>query len=282
MRLQTLGDNLSGSTLYQFSRNTRTGQMRMLYVSGTWESVTGITAKDVLTDMANLFNMVDPDKLPILMQSIENSARTMTNYAGETRIGDRWVHVVARPRRDGTLIVWDCIMTNITERKETERQLEAEKERLQMLGDNLPGSSLFQFVRDNRTRQMRLTYVSATWETVTGISADEAMADITKVFSTVPSEDFPDFLKSIEESARTMSIHKYEIRLGDRWVHIVSRPRIEEKVIIWDGIITDITERKSNEADSAKYRKDLERELEKYRTQFDQIVEQRIEELNRT
>jgi PAS domain S-box-containing protein len=271
MRLQALGDNLPGSALYQFSRDTRTGQMRMLYVSGTWEAVTGVAADDVLANMSTVFDMIDPDYLPVLIQSIEDSARTMTDYVCETRFGDRWVHVIARPRHEGTLIVWDCIITNITERKETERELEAEKIRLQMLGDNLPNSSLFQFVRENRIRQMRLSYVSGTWEAVTGIAADVAMADITKVFSTVPAEDFPIFLQSIEESARTMSIHKFEIRFGDRWIHIVSRPRHEDGVIIWDGIITDITERKENEAELVKYREKLE---------F--LVQERTDELNAT
>jgi PAS domain-containing protein len=160
-------------------------------------------------------------------------------------------------------------MTNITERKETERQLEDEKNRLQMLGDNIPNSTLFQFVRDARMRQMRLSYVSGTWEMVTGISVDAALADITKVFSTVPSEDFPEFLHSIEESARTMSIHKTEIRFGDRWMNIVSRPRREERVIIWDGIITDVTEHKHNESELSQYRKELE-----------YLVKERTEELN--
>jgi signal transduction histidine kinase/CheY-like chemotaxis protein len=214
---------------------------------------------------------------------------------------------VARPRRDGVHVVWDGIMTNITERKETVRQLEDEKNRLQMLSDNLPNSSLIQFMRDTRTRQMRLSFVSGTWESVTGIPADVAIADITKVFSTIPAEDFPIFLQSIEESARMMSIHKSEIRFGDRWVRIVSRPRREGMVIVWDGIVTDVTERKNSEAELTKYRENLEllvqertdelnsvneeltasneelyatnEELERYRAELEVMVEKRTEEL---
>ena len=307
-RLQMLGDNLPGSTLFQFSRDTRTGQIRMLYVSGTWKTVTGVNAEEVLTDISKIFDEIDPDDLPVLIQDIEDSARTMADHFCETRLGDnRWIHVVAHPRREGVLTVWDGIMTNITERKETERQLEAEKNRLQMLGNNLPNSSLFQFVRDTRTRQMRLSYVSGTWETVTGISADVAMADITKVFATVPAEDFPAFLQSIEESARTMNVHKSEIQFGDRWMYIISRPRREEKLIIWDGIITDITERKNTEFELCQYRENLEflvqkrtdelnvtneelaasneelyatnEELDRYRTQLEEMVENKTKEL---
>ena len=268
-RLQMLGDNLPGSALFQFSRDIRTGQMRMLYVSGTWETVSGIPAKDALKDMSKVFDMIDPGYLPVLIQSIEDSARTMTNYMCETLFGDRWVHVVARPRREETLIVWDCIMTNITERKEAERELEAEKKRLQMLNDNLPNSTLVQFVRDTRTHQMRLAYVSGTWEEVTGIPVDVAKADITKVFATMPAEDFPIFLQSIEESARTMSDHKLEIRFGDRWMSLIGRPRCEDTLIIWDACITDITEKKKKDAELAKYHEKLER-----------LVQERTDELN--
>ena len=257
-RLQMLSDNLPGSTLFQFSRDIRTGHIRMMYVSGTWEAVTGIAAQPVLADISKVFDKIAPDHLPALIQDIENSARTMTDHVFETRLGNRWIHVAARPRRDGMVVVWDGIMNNITGRKETEHELEAEKNRLQMLGDNLPNGSLFQFVRDCRTHQISLSYTSGTFETVTGIAADVAKADITKFFSTIHSEDFPIFLQFIEESARTMSVRKAEVRLGDRWMHIVSRPRREDMIIIWDGIITDITERKNDEAKLAKYREDLE------------------------
>ena len=267
-RLKMLGDNLPGSALYQFVLDTRTGQMRIPYVSGTYEAVSGIPADVALTDISKIFDTVPPDDLPVIIQSIKDSARRMTDLIFETRMGNRWMHIVARPRREGVLVVWDGIMTNITHRKETERALEAERDRLRMLGDNLPNSSLYQFVRDCRTRQMRLSYISGTWETVTGIAADVAMSDVTKVLSTISPEDFPAFMQSIEESERTMDIHKFEIRFGDRWLYIVSRPRRENMYIVWDGIITDITERKKNDAELAKYREILE-----------DIVQQRTDEL---
>ena len=309
-RLQMLGDNLPSSTLFQFSRDMRTGQIRILYVGGTWEAVSGVAANDALNDASNVFNMIDPENLPSVMQSINESARTMNDYSYETSFGNRWIHVVARPRREGVYVVWDSIMTNITERKETERALEAEKNRLQILGDNLPDSTLFQFVRDCRTRQMRLSYVSGTWETVTGIAADVAIADITKVFASISAKDFPVFLQSIDESARTLSIHKTEIRLGDRWMHIVSRPRREDMFIIWDGIITDISEQKDNKTKLIQYSEDLEylvmdrtkelnasnerlsalneemsaanEELHQYRTHLEEMVEKKVQELEKS
>ena len=268
-RLQMLGDNLPGSALYQFVRDTRTGQMSISYVSGTWETVSGLPADVALADISKVFDVVAPDDLPAFIQSIDDSARTMTDFIFETRFGEHWVHIIARPRREGVCIVWDGIMTNITRRKETERELEDEKNRLKMLGDNLPNSSLFQFVRDTRTRQMRFSYVSATWETITRVSAEATLTDVTKLFSAIPPDKFPLFLQSIENSARTMSDFIHELYMNERWIHIVARPRPDDALIVWDGIITDISERKKNEAELTKYRENLE-----------YLVQERTDELN--
>jgi PAS domain S-box-containing protein len=176
---------------------------------------------------------------------------------------------VARPRREGLFIVWDGIGTNITERKKMERELKAAKDRLQALGDNIPGGTLFQFVRDTRTRRRRISYVSATWEAVTGIPADIVLADITKLYSTIPSDEFPDYLQAMDESALNLTDVNLEIHFKDRLMHMVARPNREGTLIFWNGIMTDITERKN---------KDIE--LSKYRDHLEQLVNERTAELH--
>ena len=270
-RLQMLGNNIPGGTLCQFLLNTKTNQMSMSYVSATWEAVTGISADATIGSISNVFNMIHHDDLPAVMQSLENSACTMTDHIMEVRLNNRWVSIVARPRRDGLFIVWDGIMTNITDRKETERELKAANSSLQILGDNIPGGTLSQLVRDTRTRQMRISYASATWEAVTGIPADVVMADITKLFAIIPPDEFPVFLQTLDESARNMTDINLEIHFGDRWMHIVSRPLSEGSLIIWNGIITDITERKKNEAELAKYREKLEQSHQAMRAVLDNL-----------
>ena len=268
-RLQMFGDNLPGSTLYQFIRDNRTGQMRLSYVSGTWESVTGVPAEAAKADMSKLLDTIEENDLDELMKSIEDSSRTMTDHFFETKFGEQWVQIVARPRKEGAYTIWDGIMTNITTHKKIEQELNTEKNKLQSIGDNLPAGSLFQFVKDTRTKQMRLSYVSNSWEAVTGVAVGDSLADITKVFSLMPPEEFPIVLKKIEESATNFTDFSIEISLGDRWVKIISRPRKETStLIVWDGIIINITESKK-----------IEEELAQYREKLENIVEQRTEEL---
>ena len=268
-RLQMLSNNIPDGTFYQFVLNTQTSQMSMLYVSESWEEVTGIPADKAIGDISYLFDMIYPDDLPALIQSLNDSARTMTDHKFETRLNDLWVSIVARPRREGIFIVWDGIGTNITERKKIERELKAAKDRLQALGDNIPGGALFQLVRNTCTRGKRVSYVSATWEAITGIPADVVLADITKLYSTIPSDEFSVYLQAMYESALAMTDINLEIHFGNRLMHMVARPSREGTLIYWNGIITDITERKN---------KDIE--LSKYRDHLEQLVSERTAELH--
>ena len=267
-RLQTIGDNIPGGALFQFSRDSRTAQMRVSYTSGTWNDVTGISSDDAKSNIVNIFDAIPSDVLPEMIQAIDNSSRTMNDFSIEIRTATRWLHIVARPRREGSFIVWDGIITNITGRKKIEHELETEKIRLQNLGDNIPAGSLYQFIRDTRTRQMRMSYVSASWEDVTGISDEAALNDILKVFSLMQHDEYETFLKAINESEHTMSDFRQETRMGNRWLQWFSRPRREEAMIVWDGIIMNITARKEAEAELTKYREDLER-----------LVQERTDEL---
>jgi len=159
------------------------------------------------------------------------SAQTMTNMNVELRIQTskalRWIQIASSPHLEGQFVVWDGFLLEITQRKEADNELKAEKNRLQTLGDNIPGGTLYQVTRDMRTGQMKSTYASATWEAVTGLSRDEVLADISKVFDSMPPEDLPELMRTIEESIRTMTDHYFETRIGGRWVHFVGRPRRE-------------------------------------------------------
>jgi len=259
-RLQTIGDNIPEGALFQFIRDVRTAQMRFTYTSATWSDVTGISADLATSDILNIFDALHSADLPVLINSIEESARSMSIITMEMRAkGDCWLHIVARPRREGTYIVWDGIIINIADRKKTEYDLENERIRLKNLGDNLPAGSLYQFVRDARTHQMRMSHVSASWEEVTGISAEDSLSSINNVFKNVHSDKLDIFIKAIDESERTMSDFIQELWMGDRWLQLISRPRREGEMIIWDGIAMNITAQKEAEAELTKYRENLEK-----------------------
>jgi len=250
-RLEALGNNLPDVALFQIIEDTKLQQLYFSYVSGSWEALTGIQRDVAINNADKVFDAVHPDDLPLVIKTIDESVRRLRNFYIEARFfvdgRTRWMQVSASLHRKGSLIVADGTMLDITHRKETEKQLKLEKNRLQMLNDNIPGGALFQIVRHSTTRQMRISYVGATWEAVTGIAPDAILANINKLFAYVHPDDLPSFLQTIDNSVTNMNDIDIEIRAGKRWLHIFSRPRREDTGIVWDGIILNISERKKYE-----------------------------------
>ncbi len=94
----------------------------------TWDFY-GVSPEAALRDPDTIFNMVHPEDLAALHESISVSARTMEEWVCEYRvaINDRvnWVRGVSRPEKDpdGT-ITWHGMVTNIDRQKSLELELE--------------------------------------------------------------------------------------------------------------------------------------------------------------
>ncbi|MCL2074239.1 MAG: PAS domain-containing protein [Marinilabiliaceae bacterium] len=261
-RLETLGGNLPNVALYQFIGDTRTRQWRFSYVSRSWESVTGIPADVAIKDINSVFACVHPDDLPTLIESIDHIADTLENFNIEIRFiiwgRIKWIKLSSRQYRKGPFVIADGIILDITTPKKAEQQLESERNRLKTLGDNLPGGSLFQFIRDIRTRQITMSYVSATWEEITGTPTDIAMANFSQLLDNIHPDDYSKFTEALEVSAQTMTDIRIEFRVKQKYLYLISRPRKEDNFIIWDGIIMDITAQKESQRAFEKEKERLE------------------------
>ena len=122
-RFQSISDNLPNGVLYQFYLDTKTNKMNFSYFSSSkLDEKLGVKAEDLLNEDANIFSFVHPDDLGLLHKSIEHSAMTLTDHDVMFRYGndETWVQIVARPRREGHLILWDGILMEITQRKKME------------------------------------------------------------------------------------------------------------------------------------------------------------------
>ena len=166
-----------------------------------------------------------------------------------------------------------CISRNITKEVANERELHVEKERIKSLSDNLPGGALYQFVLNPKNQKIIITYVSAQWEAITGVPSSVAMADIDNVFSAVHPEDIASLDNIMRESARNMTKFNCEIRFvvdnETRWTLMKSHVHREEELVVWDGIILDISERKQNELQLKDYRENLEHQVKLRTEQFE-------------
>jgi PAS domain S-box-containing protein len=171
---------------------------------------------------------------------------------------------------DGTLLGTLGIATDITERKQAEMALQelnqtlerriAEKtvslreseERLRLLGDNLPDSVVYQCLY-NPDGDPKFLYISAGVKRLRGVSAQDALRDPNTLRSQIPPEYLERVITEEKRSISELSDFDMDIpmRLPDgqeRWVRIHSRPRrMPDGSTIWDGVQTDITDRKKAE-----------------------------------
>ena len=174
--LQLLGDNMPNGCLFQMVFDTITSQLNFTYMSKSWEDITNISADAVIADLNVYLKHIYPEDLFFLNQKIEHIAEheLLENFSLELRFvldnGEmRWLKMATTPHLEGTDVIWDGFFVDVTEYKHAEQLVRSEKERIEALGNNLPGGALFRY----RTKyheagqSMAFEYVSATWEKIT-------------------------------------------------------------------------------------------------------------------
>ena len=168
----------------------------------------------------------------------------------------RWVRAIGKPEfKNGKCVRIFGSYQDINDRKITEL-------RLQNTADNIPGA-LFQFILkpDGSDKLQNLTKGSIDlW----GMEPEECMADTSKVWQQF--KDGGDYVKVIESmhmSAQTLKpwFCQWRSLRPDgklRWHEGNGRPQIlADGSVLWDSVITDITEKKLAEAELRELNKEL-------------------------
>ncbi len=161
----------------------------------------------------------------------------------------KWLRWELRPWRGprgdvGGIVIY---LEDVTETVVDQDRIRQSEARLRAVGDNLPDSSVFQYARDASGTPC-FHYLSAGTERITGIPAEEAIADAGKLFSQLLPEYLPLLFET--EAAATAKLADYDVeapfRRADgemRWMRLRARPDLQpDGRIFWNGVQTDITE----------------------------------------
>lgn len=138
---------------------------------------------------------------------------------------------------------------------------------------NLPGFA-FTF-RRSPEGQSSFPFVSPGIEKLFGLKSEDVKDDIAPMLALVHPDDAPRVLAAIDESARTMTSYREEVRacrpdLSERWVELRALPmRQSDGSVLWHGIMLDIDGRKRGEV-----------ELEGYRHHLEELVDDRTHALS--
>ena len=159
----------------------------------------------------------------------------------ETQI---YLAVIASP---GLLLAASFAETQAAEKSSREDQA-----RIRTLGDNLHNGMVYQVMRDIDGK-MHFVYISAGIEKLMGITAEKVLQDPMALYGLIYEEDQSLVYAAEAESIKNRIPFTVEVRMRKvdgqiRWMHLTSTPRLlSDGRLIWDGIQTDINERKQAE-----------------------------------
>jgi diguanylate cyclase (GGDEF)-like protein/PAS domain S-box-containing protein len=145
------------------------------------------------------------------------------------------------------------IIRDMTERKQYELNLLKRvqlEEQLSCLADSVPG--FIYTIRLSQDGHTSFPFASAGIENIFGLRPEDVRDDATVLRARYHPDDLPRVLAHNEESARTLTPFRIEVRIfhpdkGMRWIEIRSTPqRHQDGSTEWHGLIIDITERKES------------------------------------
>jgi PAS domain S-box-containing protein len=140
-RLRALATNIPGM-VFQMARDPE-GLVRFLYVSEGATPVLGVRSGELMREPWRFLDMMpDPDRRRFL-EAVTGSQGMLAalNWDGQVRTpeGDlKWINLRSSPRRiDSGDLVWDGVAFNITQSKDTERELRQSRAQLAELSSHL-------------------------------------------------------------------------------------------------------------------------------------------------
>lgn len=191
---------------------------------------------------------------PVLNQIVGIEQPDTTEY--------RWLLIDCIPQKSNNGQVERLIgtLSDITSRKQAEAALQQSNARYENLATNIPGM-IYQFVLD-ATGQFSFTYVGSACQEILGVNAKHLRRNAALAWQFVHPEDVLAVEQSIVKSAESLEAWDLTFRVvvnhQVKWLNGTSRPILQpDGSITWDGLITDVSDRKQSEE---RLRKSAERE----------------------
>jgi len=144
------------------------------------------------------------------------------------------------------------IIHDITDQKETEKELVKREEFIRNINNNLVSGMVYQ-VTQYPDGTKKFTYLSDSVQWLYGVTPQQGMDDPEAINKMIFDDDLKLILQKEDESLNTMSVFNIEIRRiqpdgSIRWSSMISNPsQREDGTVCWDGIELDITELKKAE-----------------------------------
>jgi PAS domain S-box-containing protein len=244
--------------------------LRYTYVNRNAERLQGGRREELLgRDVREVYPDPESYKTISLYERVmtEGSPVTATSYHAGF---DQWVEVRVFPTPDGVSVFYK----DVSDKVKAEEALRESEERLRLLGDNLPESAVYQYTHEPDGSPCFLHF-SAGMERLNGVTVGEVLADAGALHRQIPAEYIERLVEAEAKSKRELSDFDMEVPMrrpdGEvRWMRLHSRPRrMPGGRVIWDGVQTDVTERRL-----------AEEALQEAYVEMSKLMEERTRELH--
>ncbi len=162
----------------------------------------------------------------------------------------------------GPAPVFIAIGNDLSSRYESAHALRLSEARFRAIVSNTPGL-VYQLLRQ-ADGSVAFPYLSGGCHALLGIAAERLRADATLFLQLILAEDRPSWLESMAASATGMKAWNWEGRIwieawkDIKWINLRGTPRaLEGGLVQWEGIMTNITESKLEQAEITRSRAQL-------------------------
>ena len=235
--INNIGRSLLGTNRYAESETDRLAEFFQIYRAGSEEPY---PIEDLLSSLA-----LSGETIQVSDLEIHRLDRVVPLEVTATPIWDQQGQVIY------AIATFQDIsdrLNNEAKRNQAEVALQESELKLRNLTDAIPGA-VYQF-RLSPEGEFSMPFVSQGIQELAGISPEHAIKDIQVVWDLIFPEDWEPLQQSIAISAQTLEPWDFEFRIQTanekiKWVLGKSIPHQEESgAIIWNGILTDISDRK--------------------------------------
>ncbi|GBO55235.1 diguanylate cyclase/phosphodiesterase with PAS/PAC sensor [Pseudanabaena sp. lw0831] len=277
LKLRNLTDAMPGA-VYQF-RLSPEGSFSMIFMSEGVRELGGISPEQVINDIQVMWDLILPEDLGLLHQSITLSAQTLKPWHLEFRIQTaskkiKWILGQSLPhQQENGAIIWNGLLTDISDRKriEADRQqaeegLRQSEDRFRKMAANVPGAIFRYLLRPDGSDSV--LYMSPGCYGLWEVEAEAVVQDATILWQMIHPEDQTPMYESVMQSAQTLQPWSWAWRITtpsgqQKWLEASGRPEKQANgEIIWDTLILDVSDRKL-----------VEEKIREQQTQLDLVVE---------
>jgi len=275
-QLQNFTDQLPGVALRYFLKPD--GSDGLLFLSKGVEDIYEINRDDALKDVSIMWQQIHEEDLPEMIESIQHSANTLTNWESVHRIitpsgKTKYLSSVGTPSKmDNGTIVWDTISMDITDQKEKETAVAENQQLLDKLTNEVPGIVYIYNLHPDGSDSFG--YLSKGIEEIFEIDQKKAIENTQVVWNLIYEDDLASMVKSIQESAETLNRWSvvYRIKTTSGVTKIMQGSGVPTKLldgtIRWYSISLDITK----QVEQQKMLEEKSRQLQSITDQIPGVV----------